>query len=247
MIPSHGSTNSLGVINIGIQDGQGSRTATPEISVVSPPTQTASAQGHRRGRGSISDNMGQKFVRNVRDRLRDRSASRNRTMTTSPQPAPYESMPRPYETAAQSTALAHPKKATQQPVNTTRSPYETSVTQMVTHSGAQISEAQQQQEQAQQQAQQQAQEQQQPTLLPSTTYGGYRNPKDIARQIREEQAQVGSGNPMPDRVGAQSVPPMPTRSNSVYQGYKSRELRANMPPGQLQYGVEEHPDGSGRI
>jgi hypothetical protein len=301
MMPRHGLTNSLGVINIAIQEGEGqqSRSATPEVGPVNPPSNPSSAQGHRRGRGSISDNLGQKFVRNVRDRIRERSASRNRTLTTSPPVQPSnDNMPRPYETSVQSTA--QPRKGSQpsisttrspyetpvsqtvtatvgtQPststtrspyetpvsqtvtpsggiqssISTTRSPYETPVSQTVTHSGAQISEPQQPQQQDAQQQQAPAQNptqqpQQQPTLLPSTTYGGYRNPKDIARQMREDQVQLGAE--VPDRAGSQSVPAVPSRSNSVYQGYKNRELRANMPPEQLQFGVEPHPDGSGRI
>ena len=236
MLPHHaGSTTSLGVINIGILEEEGSRQGTPAVEIMGPsPETTPAASSHRRGRGSVSENMGQKF-RNVRDRVvRDRSASRNRVLTISPPvpavpleyaPAPYESKPpthqaRPYESNPQQAQRPYDRIPQAGP--------DRRGTQSTVH------------EHGQQQAQFA------PTLLPSTTYGGYRTPKDIARQMTQDQVQFGAPD-LPNRDMSQSVPPIPSRSNSVYQGYRSRELRANMPPGQLQFGVEKHPDDGGMI
>lgn len=75
---------------------QGSRATTPAVETLRPgPAPSQSPQTHRRGRGSVSENVGSKF-RSVRDRMR--STSRNRVRSpanddlTSLTPSPYESV-----------------------------------------------------------------------------------------------------------------------------------------------------------
>lgn len=152
-------------------------------------------------------------------------------------PSPYESLPQqsqrrpsqgnipqarmPYET--QISASVNPAASsggTQQP----RMPYETQISAAVNPGGGTVQE----------QTREQQQQQQQPTLLlPSTIFGGYRNPKEIARQMREEQLQQQReyGAEI-SRDGAATAPP---RSTSIYG--RRDKLSANLPPQHLQPGA----------
>ncbi|KAF2813339.1 uncharacterized protein BDZ99DRAFT_517608 [Mytilinidion resinicola] len=92
----HSPKSSLGVINIAIDEKPtGTSQTTSPLLETSPPV-TTSPLTHRRGRGSVSENIGAKF-RSVTERMR--STSRNRVR--SPQsdqahnPSPYESIPPP--------------------------------------------------------------------------------------------------------------------------------------------------------
>ncbi|KAF2401540.1 hypothetical protein EJ06DRAFT_521305 [Trichodelitschia bisporula] len=69
-----------------------SRTVSPTAEM---PSLSSSPSQNRRGRNSMSENVGLK-LRSVRDRIRDRSASRNRTMNISP-PIPSYTPSAPYE------------------------------------------------------------------------------------------------------------------------------------------------------
>jgi hypothetical protein len=93
----HSPKNSLGVINIAIDEkpkASNSQTTSPQLDSV--PTMNSSPHAHRRGRGSVSDNIAGKF-RSVTDRMR--STSRNRVKSPPNEqnhnPSPYESVPLP--------------------------------------------------------------------------------------------------------------------------------------------------------
>jgi hypothetical protein len=80
-------TNDVGMINIAIDENSGEKSS--EI----PPT-TSSPQTHRRGRGSVSDNLGMTFKR-VTERMRSTSRSRAKSppMLRAADISPYESVP----------------------------------------------------------------------------------------------------------------------------------------------------------
>ncbi|KAF2196764.1 hypothetical protein GQ43DRAFT_484676 [Delitschia confertaspora ATCC 74209] len=92
---THSPKNSLGVINIAIDENpSGSSLSAQSKSpneVVSPLT-NSSPSVHRRGRGSVSENLGMTF-RKVTDRMRSTSRSRNKSPPIMHEPAPYESLP----------------------------------------------------------------------------------------------------------------------------------------------------------
>ena len=236
--PHHSPTNSEGVINV-LADDQSPRMTPPaepyrelppaEARRVTPPaampsgefprTATPETSGHRRGRGSVSESVGSR-LRGIGNRIRDRSASRTRPNISPPvaySSAPYESLPQPGQMASQ-------RRPSQPniPKSRTPMPYETPIMSTVNVSGGQSSHDDQQAVQ---------------TLLPSTTYTGYRNPKDIARQMREQQDYAQMGANINRQEGAATAPPRST--NQMYQGYRGpREIRANMPPSQFQPGAE---------
>jgi hypothetical protein len=86
-----GGPNNIGMINIAIDEN------TPEKPSEVSPTgvpMTTSPQAHRRGRGSVSDNLGMTFKR-VTDRMRSTSRSRAKSppMMRAADIAPYESVP----------------------------------------------------------------------------------------------------------------------------------------------------------
>ncbi|KAE9989224.1 hypothetical protein EG327_002961 [Venturia inaequalis] len=249
---SHSRSNS----NNQIPQLSAPEATTPGGSVITPG-------GHRRGRNSnsISESVGSKFS-GLRNRLRDRTPSRTRTQAISPpvqqnqqptpfeivtqqqaqrQPAPYESLPQqisPYESLPQATfgqSLSQStfgktpspyeslpqqqRRPSQGNVPQARMPYETQISAAVNPAGGTVQE--------------QSREQQPTLLLPSTTFGGYRNPKEIARQMREEQLQQQReyGAEI-SRDGAATAPP---RSTSTYG--RRDKLSANLPPQQLQPGA----------
>ncbi|KAF2869890.1 hypothetical protein BDV95DRAFT_90379 [Massariosphaeria phaeospora] len=84
--------SNAGFINIAIEENPNERTQDA-ASPVSGPTAT-SPQSHRRGRGSVSENLGMTFKR-VADRMRSTSRSRNISPPSSMRDAisPYESVP----------------------------------------------------------------------------------------------------------------------------------------------------------
>lgn len=83
-----GGPNNIGMINIAIDDMDGDKS-----SDLSPPS-TSSPHSHRRGRGSVSDNLGMTFKR-VTERMRSTSRSRAKSppMMRAADIAPYESVP----------------------------------------------------------------------------------------------------------------------------------------------------------
>lgn len=192
------------------------RHATPVVDQQPPPGNTPSPNVlHRRGRGSVSESVGQK-LRNVTQRIRERSTSRNRTKSP-PMPqtyqvsAPYESIPiRPAQLERRGSAPTI-QKPTSPSSGRVLMPYETgyypptvTTAERAAAETAAAAEA-----------------------PPSTTYGGYRNPKDIARAMTQEQVQFG-----------ESALASAAKSGSPYVGYKDpKEIRANMPPDQLQMGA----------
>jgi hypothetical protein len=86
--PSHSRKGSLGVINIAI-DEHPSEAAQESISPVVGPM-TTSPNMHRRGRGSVSENLGMTFKR-VTERMR--STSRHKSPPLQTNISPYESVP----------------------------------------------------------------------------------------------------------------------------------------------------------
>ncbi|KAH7085798.1 WD domain-containing protein [Paraphoma chrysanthemicola] len=83
-----GGPNHIGMINIAIDEMGGEKPAE-----LSPPF-TTSPHSHRRGRGSVSDNLGMTFKR-VTDRMRStsRSGTKSPPMMRAADVAPYESVP----------------------------------------------------------------------------------------------------------------------------------------------------------
>jgi hypothetical protein len=225
-LPTHSPSPNEGAVVVVVEDQQ--QQASPPATT--PPTETLStpapepaatpSQGHRRGRNSISESVGSR-IRGAfggnRHRERDRSASRQRPVISPPvqaSHAPYESIPQrnqavspmvnnhaPYE------SISHQRRPSQPniPVSRTPMPYE-SIARVASppqpsHLGGQT--------------------------LPSSTFQGYKTPKEIARAMREreEQAMMGAGI---DRSAT-----APPRSTS--------RVRANMPPHWTQAGAEPPP------
>jgi len=78
------------MINIAIDTEKAHDSMSP---IAAPPSNASSPISHRRGRGSISENIGMSFKR-VTDRMRSTSRSRNKSPPISPpQIPPYESVP----------------------------------------------------------------------------------------------------------------------------------------------------------
>jgi hypothetical protein len=86
--PSHSRKGSLGVINIAI-DEHPSESAQESVSPIVGPM-TTSPNMHRRGRGSVSENLGMTFKR-VTERMR--STSRHKSPPLQTNISPYESVP----------------------------------------------------------------------------------------------------------------------------------------------------------
>jgi hypothetical protein len=88
---SHSPKGSLGVINIAIDENPtAAQSRSPLNETISP---VAGSPLHRRGRGSVSENLGMTF-RKVTDRMRSTSRSRNKSPPMpAHEPAPYESLP----------------------------------------------------------------------------------------------------------------------------------------------------------
>lgn len=153
---------------------QGSRATTPAVdSLRAGPTPTQSPQTHRRGRGSVSENVGSKF-RSVRDRMR--STSRNRVRSpanddlTSLTPSPYESV-LPPATFSHSDSLgrtASPPTHVQQ-----LAPYESVIPPMPGNPNAVVDSAAVEYDQRNQ------------------PFQGYRNPKEIRANMPPDMLQQG--------------------------------------------------------
>ncbi|KAF2747405.1 hypothetical protein M011DRAFT_402666 [Sporormia fimetaria CBS 119925] len=90
----HKRNGSRGVINIAIDENSSAKPQDAVSPVSSPPASTASPSAHRRGRGSVSDNLGLTFKR-VAERMRSTSRSRNKSPPSMMRAdvAPYESIP----------------------------------------------------------------------------------------------------------------------------------------------------------
>jgi hypothetical protein len=86
-----GGPGNLGMINIAIDEYSGGKPM--DVSPTGPPN-TTSPHSHRRGRGSVSDNLGMTFKR-VTDRMRSTSRSRAKSppFMRAADVAPYESVP----------------------------------------------------------------------------------------------------------------------------------------------------------
>lgn len=87
---AHNAKPNLGVINIAIAEESNEKQEA--ASPISPPQPTGSPQVHRRGRGSVSENIGMTFKR-VTERMRSTSRSRNKSPPLARDIAPYESIP----------------------------------------------------------------------------------------------------------------------------------------------------------
>jgi hypothetical protein len=86
------SKSNIGLINIAI-DGKSSDKPQDAVSPVGGPSASSSTTSHRRGRGSVSENLGMTFKR-VTERMRSTSRSRNKSPpTVRPDISPYESIP----------------------------------------------------------------------------------------------------------------------------------------------------------
>lgn len=88
---NHSPKNSLGVINIAIDENPGEKAQDSVSPIAAPPT-TGSPNVHRRGRGSVSENLGMTFKR-VTERMRSTSRSRNKSPPLRQDISPYESIP----------------------------------------------------------------------------------------------------------------------------------------------------------
>ncbi|KAF1817208.1 hypothetical protein P152DRAFT_11375 [Eremomyces bilateralis CBS 781.70] len=203
--------SSQGVINIGIDSNnsppaygdsprvyststQSSRTGTPAVH--DPNLASSPAQGHRRGRGSVSETVGQK-LRSVRDRIRSTSRGRNNMSpgndALSAGASPYESVPPPFTFPPTGSRTMSPNNA--EP-NSPERPY-------TSHGGGQAA-----------------------TPHPEVT---------IPAGPGVGVVMGPESSPGPASAGAEQRGPRP---NLPYQGYRNpKEIRANMPPDQLQLGV----------
>jgi hypothetical protein len=220
------SATNLGVISIAI-DENGRATAAPTIDVISPssppappPVPVGSPSAHRQGRGSVSETssastgMGAK-LRGVRDRLRDRSASRQRAKSPPRvreySRAPYESIPEPPE--FQRIGSAPPMTMRGEPLLQTLRFSSEEARNSGGNDGL--------------------------LTLPSATYtpapasNTMRAPKEIRDQTTADQLQFGMDHSqLPQR-------PATTNPGSMGQREQKSTVRANMPPSSLQPGVME--------
>lgn len=80
--------SSVGLINIAIEE-KPQDAASP---VAGPSATSSPINTHRRGRGSVSENIGMTFKR-VTERMRSTSRSRNKSPPVQAGPSPYESVP----------------------------------------------------------------------------------------------------------------------------------------------------------
>lgn len=218
----HSSKSSLGVINIAIDENSGNRNQQTPVEAASPNT-SGSPTLHRRGRGSVSENLGQRF-RQVTDRMRSTSRSRNKSPPAEyHNPSPYESIPPPIpfprRDAKSPSAEYHnpsPYESIPPPIpfprRDAKSPSQESGAQFgaipvpppappASGSGGQLMEQ----------------------VIPpddaknaQSLFVGYRSPKEIRAN-------------MPEEIRA-SVP-------KELKANMPKEIRANMPPDQLQQGV----------
>ncbi|KAI9713244.1 MAG: hypothetical protein M1820_001230 [Bogoriella megaspora] len=172
------SVNSLGVINIGIEDQP--RHASPVAAHPSEvakarsntaelpsrgPTPSSSPNMHRRGRNSVSDNIGSR-IRGVADRMRSTSRSRNKS-------PPIESFtPSPYETVLPPIPFGRNPGE-----NRTKSPLETiadSIDNKQAHTARQMMPPP-------------------PPPAPSAngTFAGYRHPREVRANMPPDAIQAG--------------------------------------------------------
>ncbi|KAF2761697.1 hypothetical protein EJ05DRAFT_482545 [Pseudovirgaria hyperparasitica] len=101
MFPNSNSPSTLGsgVINIAIDEMNGNVMPISDIPPPPPPvlqapvTTTSPVNGHRRGRGSVSESIGSR-LRGVTERMRSASRSQNKSPPVDPHHhSPYESIP----------------------------------------------------------------------------------------------------------------------------------------------------------
>jgi hypothetical protein len=242
--PSNSSSNSLGVINIGISTPEPMTLTNTPLQLVSVPVQSSSAEvlstpSHRRGRGSIGGSISEASpptshsglggkLRGVRDRLRDRSGSRTRNKSP-PRftHSPYESVSGQTEQRSKSVQPIMQSTSGQPGGSTTNLTLPSvayggpgpTLSQATYNPNAPVN-----------------------TALPSTT-AGYRTPKEIARAVMQQSA-----------ANAPPVPPVPIEQlqfginaerhapqvglPSNMTGYRNpKEIRANMPPNSIQPGT----------
>lgn len=91
----HKRQGSLGVINIAIDENSSENAQDTTTPVTEGTANASSPHSHRRGRGSVSDNIGAAFKR-AADRMRSTSRSRNKSPPSTmrgAEVAPYESIP----------------------------------------------------------------------------------------------------------------------------------------------------------
>ena len=219
VLRGHGLSNSVGTIDPADMrhptPAAMVRAPTPEFTIQPPPSINASPQSHRRGRGSMSETVGMKF-RSVTTKLRERSTSRNRARSPPQQQpqmfssAPYESIPPPPLMAMQRRGSK--STATSPPLDKGAfiAPYES--TYLAAGPAAPADSA--------------VASPSELAMAQASAYGGYRNPKDIAKQMTADQVQFGS-EAMQD-----------SKSGTPYVGYRNpKEIRANMPPTYTQAGA----------
>ncbi|KAJ9667567.1 hypothetical protein H2201_002436 [Coniosporium apollinis] len=185
----HSSTGSLEVINIAIDDHP--RTTSPLAVMTGPPPST-SPNMHRRGRGSVSDNIGSR-LRSVTERMRSTSRSRAKS-------PPIEGyVPSPYET------VLPPNPYTRHPGNSQ-------------------------------------------TTAPA--------PPEILSHLSYESIPPPPPPPPPPPAGGFGAPLVEVvippdnagKANNAFAGYRNpKEIRANMPPEQVQMGVAPMESPTGMI
>jgi hypothetical protein len=216
------SATSLGVINISI-DESGRAVTAPTIDVISPsspPATTGSPSAIRQGRSSANEvppastGMGAK-LRGVRDRLRDRSASRHRAKSP-PRVreytrAPYESIPEPpdFERIGSAPPMANRGE---------------SLIQTLRLSGEEPRNGG---------GSDRLQTLPSAAYMPGAASNVMRGPREILAQTTADQLQFG--------LDHSQLPPRPATTNpgSMGQREQMKTVRANMPPSSLQPGVFE--------
>lgn len=112
----HSGSGGQGVINIAIEEEESSRNGTPLAGppppplapLDIPPVPSTSPQAHRRGRGSVSENIGSRF-RQVTERMRSTSRSRNKSPPAQEfTPSPYESVIPPFNFSRRESVSSAP-------------------------------------------------------------------------------------------------------------------------------------------
>lgn len=107
--PGASPKSNVGLINIAIEENPGDK-SQDAVSPIAGPSTMGSPITHRRGRGSVSENIGMTFKR-VTERMRSTSRSRNKSPPLArPEIAPYESVPEfsfPRSASARSPVEGH--------------------------------------------------------------------------------------------------------------------------------------------
>ncbi|KAF2728480.1 hypothetical protein EJ04DRAFT_569471 [Polyplosphaeria fusca] len=164
--------NSLGVINIAIEENPADK-VQDAVSPVNGPQHSATnspVASHRRGRGSVSENLGMTFKR-VTERMRSTSRSRNKSPPSMMRQdiSPYESVPEfSFPRSASARSPVEGKDAYFSNMSPPQPPHTVSMDQAISPIGSPADEA-----------------------ARNSQFQGYRHPREVRANMPPPQLQPG--------------------------------------------------------